>query len=135
MSTQHLTMSPELDAWLSDRRAKEAAIEHAAQLWNDGEGPRRVTSPAWTHEAELTDAEWRFLWKRFRPVGTPMIGFARRLQRTGPDDIMAMSPEQRRWVLALAFKYRRKVCFNPAAGKLDEATFVKVIRQLAGKQP
>jgi hypothetical protein len=128
------TLSPEMDQWFAERQAKEAEVARAAQLWDDGDGVKRVTSPAWTHGIELSDTEWRFLWSRFQPVGVPVYGFARRLQ-TATTDVMMLSPEQRRWVLALAFKYRRKVFFNPRAGLLSEEQFVAGIRKLAAPQP
>jgi len=121
---------------LRDRQAKEAEVARTAQLWRESEDAplKRVTSPAWTHGIELTDGEWRFLWQRFQPVGVPLFGFARRLQ-TSTTDVLTLSPEQRRWVLALAFKYRRKVFFNPRAGLLDETAFVAWIKKLAGQKP
>lgn len=77
--------------------------------------------------------EWRFLWARFETVSTPLIGFARRLQ-CSTTDVMSLSSEQRCWALALAFKYRRKVFFNPRAGALNEAQFVAGIRKLSSAQ-
>ena len=128
-------MSPEMDQWLATRRAREAEIELAAQIWTDPESgeTKRRTSPTWTHEVNFTESEWRFLWKRFQPVGTPLFGFARRLQ-CSTTDVMSLSEEQRCWVLALAFKYRRKVFFNPCASKLNEAAFVHGVRELANKE-
>lgn len=35
---------------------------------------------------------------------------------------------------ALAFKYRRKVFFNPRAGALNEAQFVAAVRRLCAKE-
>lgn len=128
-------MSPELDQWILDHEQAERAIKLATEPFRDEHGkpePRR-TSPDWTRMVEFTDAEWRFLWSRFQPVGTPCYGFARRLQ-TSTTDIMTMSPEQRCWALALAFKYRRKVFFNPKAAELDEARFVAGIKRLAAKK-
>src|SRR5688500_18530714 len=127
------TLSPEMDTWLANRRVKEAEVARASQLWDHGNGEKRVTSPAWTHGIVLSDREWRFVWQRFRPVSTPLVGFARRLQKSTPD-VMTLSPEQRCWVLALAFKYRRKVFFNPRAGLLNEEQFVAVIRKLSLKE-
>lgn len=127
------TLSVEMDAWLRDRETKERAIAVAVEPFRDSHGknlePRR-TSPDWTRIVEFSDAEWRFLWGRFQNVGTPLLGFARRLQ-TSTADVMLMSPEQRCWALALAFKYRRKMFFNPHAGKLNEQQFVAGIRKLA----
>lgn len=127
------TMSRECDAWLADRRAKEASVAQAADLWRAGDELPRRTSPAWTREVEFTDAEWRLLWRRFQPVGTPRIGFARRLQ-TSATDVMTLSPEQRCWALALAFKYRRRIFFNPRAGLLNEVQFVAGIKHLAAQE-
>jgi hypothetical protein len=126
------TMSPEMDRWLADRQKSEAEVQRAAQLWDDGNGPRRVTSPAWTHGVEFTEAEWRWLWKRFQPVHLPVPAFGRRLQAS-TTDVMSLSPEQRRWVLALVFKFRRQVFFNPRAGLLNEECLVVAIKQLAAK--
>lgn len=127
------TLSPEMDQWLAERRQREAEVARAAQLWDDGAGLKRVTSPAWTHGVEFTESEWRLLWRRFQPVGVPVYGFARRLQ-TSTTDVMMLSPEQRRWVLALAFKYRRRIFFNPRAGLLNEAQFVAGIKELAARE-
>lgn len=129
-----LSIIPEWSDWLAGQRARYGAIEQAAQLWNadDAKPERTRTSPPWTREVAFTDAEWRFLWRRFQPVGTAPFGFARRLQ-CAISDVMALSPEQRCWALALAYKYRRKVFFNPAAGRLTEAAFCAGIRKLAGK--
>lgn len=133
--TRHATLSPEMDAWLAKRRASEIAIALAVEPFRDEHGkqePRR-SSPAWTHAVEFTDAEWRCLWERFRGVSTPLIGFARRLQRS-TSDVMTFSVEQRCWALALAFKYRRKVFFNPRAGELNEEQFVAGIKRLAARE-
>ncbi len=127
-------MSPELDRWVQEREQTERALALAAETWREEHGksePRR-TSPDWTRLIEFTDAEWQFLWSRFQPVGTPIFGFARRLQTSG-QDVMKFSAEQRCWALALAFKYRRKVLFNPRAGLLSEEQFVAGIRRLAAK--
>lgn len=133
---QHRTMSDTLDQWLLNHEQTERAIAIATEPFRDEHGKLepRSTSPDWTRTVEFTDAEWRFLWSRFQPVSTPCIGFARRLQ-TSTTDIMTMSVEQRCWALVLAFKYRRKVLFNPRAAKLDEAQFVAGIKRLAAKQP
>lgn len=134
MKKQPATMSPEMDAWVSARRDTEIRIAAGIEVFReDHEGiePRR-TSPIWTRSVELSDAEWRFVWSRFQGVSLPMLGFARRLQ-VATADVMTFSPEQRCWVLALAFKYRRKVFFNPRAGRLDEQAFVRGIRDLTAK--
>lgn len=123
-----------MDAWLCSREKAERSIALAVEPFRDQHGklePRR-TSPDWTRTVEFTESEWRFLWKRFQPVGTPCFGFARRLQAS-TTDIMSLSPEQRCWALALAFKYRRKVFFNPRAAELDCPQFVAAIRRLAAK--
>ncbi len=128
-------MSPELDSWLQAQQSHYRAIALATEPFRHEHGkpePRR-TSPDWTRTVEFTDSEWRFLWSRFQPVGTPCYGFARRLQAS-TTDIMTMSPEQRCWALAMAFKYRRKVFFNPKAALLDEAQFVAGIKRLAAKK-
>jgi|GEM_PF-4227376 len=127
-----LTLSPEMDSWLLAREQQERSITLAVEPFRDEHGklePRR-TSPDWTRTVEFTDAEWRFLWSRFQPVGTPHFGFARRLQ-CSTADVTTLSPEQRCWALALAFKYRRKVLFHPRAAELSEEQFVAGIRKLA----
>lgn len=126
------TLSPEMDAWLSDRVQKEQAIACAIEPFRESHKglEQRQTSPAWTREVEFTEAEWRFLWSRFQSVSLPMIGFARRIQAS-TSDVMTLSAEQRCWALALAYKYRRKVFFNPKAGLLNEQQFVNGIRKLA----
>jgi hypothetical protein len=129
------TLSPAMDAWLAKRETAERALAIAVEPFRDEHGklePRR-TSPDWTRTVEFTEAEWRFLWARFQPVGTPMIGFARRLQ-VSTGDVMSLSAEQRCWALALAFKYRRKVFFNPRAALLNETQFVAGVRKLAAKE-
>lgn len=126
------TYSEACDEWLADRERKERDIATSVEVFRDEHAklePRR-TSPDWTRAVEFTDTEWRFLWDRFRPVNTPSFCFARRLQ-TSTSDVMKLSPEQRCWVLALAFKYRRKVFFNPRAGELNEQQFVAGVRKLA----
>lgn len=134
-TVQPLTYSDECDRWLLDRRTKEAEIARAAEVWKDPAEkaePRR-TSPEWTRTVAFTPAEWQFVWSRFRQVSLPMLGFARRLQKS-TTDVMSLSAEQRCWVLALAFKYRRKVFFNPRAGKLNEEQFVNGVRTLAARK-
>lgn len=124
------TLSPEMDRWLQERTLTEAVLEQASEAWSEAKPEKRRTSPEWARVVEFTESEWRLLWSRFQIVGTPSIGFARRIQTCGID-IMRMSDEQRAWALALAYKYRRKIFFNPKAGQLDAGAFVHGIRQLA----
>jgi hypothetical protein len=124
------TMSVEMDTWLAERTVSEAALAQAEeQLSNGEETGKRPTSPVWARQIEFTAPEWRELYRRFQQVGTPSFGFARRIQ-TATTDVMLLSREQRAWVLALAFKYRRKVFFNPKAADLDVKAFCTGIRRL-----
>ena len=129
MST-HRTMSPEMDAWLEQREANLREGQQAMEVMAKNEASIS-RSPEWTHTVALNTAQWVWLFKKYQKVSTPMLGFARRMQTTvgNPE---TMSKEQVRWLLALAYKYRRQI-FSPTnkSAKLTEAEFVEQVRRKA----